>query len=272
MEVVTSASGFEAGASVLVPTMGALHAGHLALVERGAAIARDRGLSRGCVVSVFVNPTQFDDPADLERYPRTLDEDARACADAGASFVWAPAVEEIYPPGVDVPVPPLPAQATDPGLEDRYRPGHPDGVCQVVHRLFELVRPAAAVFGEKDWQQLVMLQEMSNAAGGPEVIGYATVRDADGLALASRNRFLSKVDRGRARAVPRAIELARQERDPDAAEEIMGRTLMEHGLLIDYAVVRDARTLQRPVGDSGRALVAARAGGVRLLDNASWPG
>jgi len=272
MEVVTSASGFEAGASVLVPTMGALHAGHLALVERGVSIARERGLEQGCVVSVFVNPTQFDDPADLERYPRTLDEDARACEAAGASFVWAPAVEEIYPPGVEVPVPPLPPQAVGPGLEDRYRPGHPAGVCQVVNRLFELVRPAAAVFGEKDWQQLVMLGELSRATGGPEVIGHPTVREADGLAMASRNRFLSKGDRARARAVPRAIELARQEHDPDAAEALMGRTLMEHGLLIDYAVVRDAHTLLRPVGGEGRVLVAARAGGVRLLDNAAWPG
>ena len=272
MERIASASGIEPGATVLVPTMGALHEGHLALVERGARVARERGLAGGCVVSVFVNPTQFDDPADLERYPRTLEADAAACEAAGASCLWAPPVEEIYPPGVDVAVPPLPPQAVGPGLEDRYRPGHTEGVCQVVTRLFDVVRPAAAVFGEKDWQQLVMLAELSRAAGGPEVIGHPTVRDADGLAMASRNRFLSKVDRARARAVPRAIELARQVGDPDEAEALMGRTLMEHGLLIDYAVVRDAVTLRRPVGESGRVLVAARAGGVRLLDNAAWPG
>ncbi|MEM0982492.1 MAG: pantoate--beta-alanine ligase [Planctomycetota bacterium] len=258
--------------TVLVPTMGALHPGHTALIERGAAIARERGLAGGCVVSIFVNPTQFDDPSDLDRYPRILDEDAAMCEQAGASAVWAPEADEIYPGDEREKLPPLPLQATEPGLEDKYRPGHPTGVCQVCARLFEIVKPAAAVFGEKDWQQLVMLTELSKTIGGPEIIGHPTIREPDGLAMASRNRFLTKDGRARARAVPRAIELARQERDPDRAEAVMQDELLRAGLTIDYAVVRDAFTLQRPVGTEGRVLITARAGSVRLLDNAPWPG
>ncbi len=275
MRVTDSAESFADRPHVLVPTMGALHEGHLSLIRRGAAIAQARGLA-GVAVSVFVNPTQFNDPADYERYPRTLESDAAKAASAGASVVWAPAPGEVYPEGREIPVGVLPAVATEPGLEDAHRPGHFAGVVQVVRRLFELARPAAAVFGEKDWQQLQVIRAMVVGEGlGVEIVAGETVREADGLALASRNVFLSAAERAAAAAVPRALEAARGEADPAAAEGAMRRVLEGAGLSVDYAVVRDARTLM-PLGEAwrgvdARAILTARAGKTRLLDNAPWP-
>ncbi len=140
--------------------MGALHAGHGALIRRSVQEAAVRGLPGGCVVWVFVNPTQFNNPADLARYPRTLEADAVLCEAAGAAAIFAPSLDEVYPSGVSTAGPALPAVATTPGLEDAFRPGHFAGVCQVVKRLFEMCRPAAAVFGEKDWQQLAVVRAM----------------------------------------------------------------------------------------------------------------
>ncbi len=266
---------------VLVPTMGGLHAGHASLVSIGATHARRHGLAGGAVATVFVNPTQFDQSSDFERYPRVLDADAAMCAEAGASAVYAPRPEDVYPADGSVGVPALPAVATEPGLEDRFRPGHVEGVCQVVKRLFELCRPAAAVFGEKDWQQLQVVSALSAMHElGVEIVPAPLVREADGLAMSSRNRFLSPEHRARAGQISRALVLGQQEATPDAAEAAMRAHLLRHGFVIDYATVRDARTLM-PMGDRwagrpARALITARlgdgAGVVRLLDNAPWPG
>jgi pantoate--beta-alanine ligase len=262
---------------VLVPTMGALHEGHLDLVRRAAREAERRGLAGGAVVSVFVNPTQFNDPADYARYARVLDADIAGCERAGAAVVYAPAVEAVYPEDNPVPVPTLPDQAKDKGLEDAHRPGHFEGVCQVVRRLFDLVRPAAAVFGEKDWQQLVTVRAMSERDGlGVEIINGPTAREADGLAMSSRNRFLPPDQRDRALSLSRALAAAARETDPGNAEAAMRRVYADHDVEPDYAAVRDAETLGAYTpGRPGRAITAAGIPGettvVRLLDNAPWP-
>ncbi len=254
----------------LVPTMGALHEGHLALVRRAAS------LGGPLVVSIFVNPTQFEARDDLDRYPRTLDADVQAADKAGADVVFAPDVQTMYPPDQEIPIPPLPAVATTPGLEDAHRPGHFAGVCQVVARLFDLARPSAAIFGEKDYQQLLVVTDMVRAEPkrwpGLEIVGHPTVRDDDGLALSSRNAHLPAAERDRALGLWRALEtVSRSARQgARATESQMHRILTEHRLEIDYAVVRDARTLRalgEPPAAQSRALVAARLGNVRLIDN-----
>ncbi|MCH8509560.1 MAG: pantoate--beta-alanine ligase [Phycisphaerales bacterium] len=256
---------------VLVPTMGALHAGHAELVRLARARA-DRRAAR-VVVTVFVNPTQFNESADFDRYPRTLDADLRACADAGADAVLAPAPDTVYPPGRPIPVPDLPGVATEPGLEDAFRPGHFAGVCQVVSRLFDLTEPAAGVFGEKDWQQLQVIRAMTLAQGRPiDIVPAPTVREPDGLAMSSRNRLLSPEARAAAPAIPRAIRRAAACDRPEPAERALTDELTAGGIAPEYAVVRDAETLLAPCGRSCRVLVAARVGGVRLIDNAPWPG
>lgn len=261
---------------VLVPTMGALHAGHAALIAAAAQLATSRGLPTGCVVSIFVNPTQFNEAADFDRYPRTLDADLDVCERAGASIVFAPEPEAMYPPTdpAAAPVPPLPEVATRPGLEDAHRPGHFAGVCQVVLRLFRLLGPDAAIFGEKDWQQLQVVRAMVAQQGLPiEIVGHPTIREADGLALSSRNRFLAQDHRAAALALSRALARAAEQAEPASAERAMRDQLSRSGVLdaTEYAVVRDAATLQewRP-GRPGRALIAARVGAVRLIDNAPW--
>jgi pantoate--beta-alanine ligase len=274
MELISTAGELERYAGgVFVPTMGALHEGHASLVRLARARAEP---GRAVVVSVFVNPTQFGPNEDYTRYPRTLESDLEACRAAGADVVFAPAVEEVYPPG-GVPAPALPAVATEPGLEDAARPGHFAGVCQVVRRLFELVRPSAAVFGEKDWQQLQVVRTMVRAEGlGIAIIPGETVRDPDGMAMSSRNRFLSPEDRRRGLALSRGLLACREAGDPDRAEELLRGVLEEAGVDPDYAVVRDAETLApRERGDWDRsrrmrAVVAGRVGSVRLLDNMAW--
>jgi pantoate--beta-alanine ligase len=257
---------------VLVPTMGALHRGHAALIARGAALAREHGSEDGCTVSIFVNPTQFNDPEDFRRYPRTLEQDLEISRAAGAEAVFVPDVDSMYPPGVPIPVPPLPEVAVRPGLENAFRPGHFAGVCQVVLRLFRLLQPRAAVFGEKDWQQLRVIAAMTVGAGlAVEIVPHETLRESDGLAMSSRNRFLSAEDRERAGAIFRALERSRGGDTPAAAEALMTEELRSAGIEAEYAVVRDAETLlgSRP-GRPGRALIAAPLGGVRLIDNAEW--
>lgn len=274
MRLVHRAADLGTDRCVLVPTMGALHEGHMSLVRAATEVARRRG--EPVIVTVFVNPTQFNEQSDFDRYPRTLDADAAACERAGADVVFAPPVEEVYPPDREIPVPPLPDVATQPGLEDAARPGHFAGVCQVVNRLFELTRPSAALFGEKDWQQLQVVRALT-ARGGPgvEIVGLPTVREPDGLAMSSRNRFIPAELREQALAIPRALEAAAGASgdDPGEAEALMRTTLERAGLggSIDYAVVRDAQTLLSPRrGRSARALIAARVGPVRLIDNAPW--
>jgi pantoate--beta-alanine ligase len=257
---------------LFVPTMGALHEGHLSLIR--AAVGARGDVRTPIVVSVFVNPTQFNDPKDLVRYPRTLEADVAGCERAGADVVFAPAVEVMYPPGETVVVPRLPAVATEPGLEDRLRPGHFAGVCQVVKRLFDLVRPSAAFFGEKDWQQLRVISAMVEQEGlGVDIVGVRTVRESDGLAMSSRNVFLKADERMEARALSEALCGAAGIRTVREAEDAMVRVLVERGLQTEYAVVRDAATLMDyRAGRPGRALIAARLGAVRLIDNAPWMG
>lgn len=260
---------------VLVPTMGALHTGHKALIEHGRDLARSRRLAAGCIVSIFVNPTQFTDPADLARYPRTLDDDLAICEQAGASVVFVPDVETMYPPPPSEPVvaPPLPAVATEPGLEDAHRPGHFAGVCQVVLRLFRLIEPDAAVFGEKDWQQLQVIRAMVAEQRLPiDIVSHPTLRDTDGLAMSSRNRFLSPAERRAALAIPKALRDAQGKSSVADAEAAMHRVLADAGLSVDYAVVRDAASLG-PVtrGAPARLLIAARSGVTRLIDNTPLP-
>lgn len=261
------------GARIFIPTMGALHEGHASLIRLGSQWARQHSWPH-VVVSIFVNPTQFNDPKDLERYPRTLEADVALCEAAGATAVFAPSVEEVYPAGTAESRVPLPEVAFTPGLEDAYRPGHFDGVCQVVARLFEMVQPTAAVFGEKDWQQLQVVTAMVAHQGSPiRIIPGPTIREHDGLAMSSRNRFLPPEERARAVAISGALRAAQAHDVAVEAEAAMARVLLAAGASIDYAVVRDAATLlDVSPGRPARAIIAARLGGVRLLDNAPWPG
>lgn len=260
---------------VLVPTMGALHDGHAALMHQATGLSRSTGAAPGCVATIFVNPTQFNDPRDFDRYPRTLDADLDVCRRAGAWGVFAPSREDVYPAGAPPEVPPLPAVATAPGLEDAHRPGHFAGVCQVVLRLFRLIQPAAAIFGEKDWQQLQVIRAMARgAAPQVQIENGVTVRAPDGLALSSRNALLSAQDRVQALALSRALNAARRCNDPRAAEAAMAGVLADAGIEAEYAVVRNAESLlpiTGPGDEAGRALIAARVGGVRLIDNTEWP-
>jgi pantoate--beta-alanine ligase len=258
-------------AAAFVPTMGALHEGHAALIRRAAAAGGP------VVVSIFVNPTQFGPAEDFAAYPRRLERDLDEARSAGAAVVFVPSLEAMYPPGEAIEVPPLPPAATEPGLEDACRPGHFAGVCQVVARLFDLVRPVVAVFGEKDYQQLLVVREMVEAHrdrwGALRIEAHPTVRDRDGLALSSRNDYLRTDQRDQALGPYRALcaggeALRRGTRS--AAEARMHRVLIEHGLEVDYAVVRDARTLgplSKSAAAPARGLVAARLGRVRLIDN-----
>lgn len=250
-----------------VPTMGALHEGHLSLTRQAAA------LGRPVVVSVFVNPTQFGPNEDFSRYPRNLDADAIAAGAAGADVVFAPEVDVIYPPGDRTPIPPLPAVATEPKLEDAFRPTHLAGVCQVVARLFDLVRPRRAIFGEKDYQQLKVLTAMARQEGDRwpdlEILPGRTVREPDGLAMSSRNAYLEPAERDRALSLWRALTEAQSTTMPGEAEETMERVLNQSRLDVDYAAVRDAETLMpiETLDRPARALIAARLGQVRLIDN-----
>ena len=241
-----------------VPTMGALHAGHSSLIDLA------RGNADHVAASVFVNPAQFDNPDDLAKYPRTLHDDLRQLEAAGVNLVFAPDPAEVYPPGepaVSVDVPALTGV-----LEGAHRPGHFAGVCRVVLKLFNLVRPDAAAFGTKDFQQLRVIEAMTAGLNLPvEILRGETVRDADGLAMSSRNRRLSAEDRARALAIPRALQLAAAGPVREA-EATMRRELT--ALEVDYAAAVSPVTL-RPVTHAPALLaVAARVGGVRLIDNA----
>ncbi len=255
-----------------VPTMGALHRGHGSLVER----ANQDG--RPVIVSIFVNPTQFGPKEDYARYPRTLDSDCALLEPLGVAGVFVPSVEAIYPRGleaarVEAAALTLPDVATKPGLEDACRPTHFGGVALVVGRLFDLVRPSAAYFGEKDYQQLRLIEDMVAADraryGGLRIVPCATIRERDGLAMSSRNRYLAADERDAALALSRAMQVAHSAQRVETAERLMRDTLDSFGLATEYAVVRDAETLmpvrgfERPT----RALIAAKLGATRLIDN-----
>ncbi len=260
---------------VLVPTMGALHEGHLSLMRLGASAAS----ARGCplVVSVFVNPAQFNDSGDLARYPRPLAQDLAMLRGLGVDLAFTPDETEIYPPGdtAAAPQPAVPAVGRLPGLEDRFRPGHFAGVCRVVSRLFDVCTPLAAVFGEKDWQQSRVVAAMSDEQGrDTEILVGATVREADGLAMSSRNQHLTPEARASAVGIWRGFEAARREASIGAAELVLSEHLRAAGFEIEYATVRDADTLLPPASsDPGglRIFAAGVLSGVRLLDNTPWP-
>ena len=251
----------------LVPTMGNLHDGHLSLVHT----ARDH--CDAVVVSVFVNPTQFGPGEDFDAYPRTLDADADRLRDAGVEVLFAPSVDEMYPLGanhtwVDVD-----------GLGDYLcgadRPGHFRGVATVVSKLFHIVQPDVAVFGEKDFQQLAILRRMTEELLFPiRIVGAPIARDADGLAMSSRNGYLSDQERARAPRLQHHLDQARRaletgERDFRELEARTAAALSAEGFEVDYVTVANARTLA-PAGAGDRDLViaaAARLGKPRLIDN-----
>jgi pantoate--beta-alanine ligase len=257
-----------AGRSVgFVPTMGALHRGHGRLIE----VARGRGAA--VAVSIFVNPLQFDRKDDLERYPRTLEADLKICNELGVSFVFAPSVDEMYPvePACTVAV----KRLTD-NLCGRFRPGHFDGVATVVSKLFDIVQPDHAYFGEKDAQQLAVIRRLVVDLNMPiEIVGVPTVREADGLALSSRNTRLSAEERSKAIVLYRALReaeraIAEGERDARVVERRAAAVIpSDASLRLEYLDVVDAVELQRVDTIAGTVLVAGAlwVGNTRLIDN-----
>lgn len=256
------------GEVAFVPTMGALHAGHMAL------IAEARKRADKVVASIFVNPAQFAQGEDFGRYPRQEEQDARMLEGAGCDFLWAPSVGDIYPDGFSTKVS---VSGVSARWEGEARPGHFDGVATVVAKLLISVRPDVALFGEKDFQQLAVVRRMSSDLSLPvEIVGIPTVREADGLALSSRNAYLLPDERQQALALPRALEAAR-------AAILSGTAVVEvlheaHAALrnggfsrIDYFALVDALSLEpldEPGGDM-RLIAAAVIGTTRLIDNLS---
>ncbi|MFL5246708.1 MAG: pantoate--beta-alanine ligase [Myxococcales bacterium] len=257
------------GPLALVPTMGFLHEGHASLIRAA------RNLAPTVAVTIFVNPTQFGPNEDLSRYPRDLEGDLQRCGRAGASFVFAPdAPSEMYPAGFQTYVEPGPLAGP---LCGARRPGHFRGVCTVVAKLFALSRADVALFGEKDYQQLQIIRRMAADLDiGTEVIGRPIVREADGLALSSRNAYLLPEERPRATALWRSILAVRErfragERDREVLEALAQETLTRAGLRVDYAELRDPNELQ-PVSQadpSSRLFLAAFLAKTRLIDNAA---
>lgn len=257
-----------------VPTMGALHDGHLALIRRSETEC-DR-----TVVSIFVNPTQFGPQEDYERYPRDLARDSALCQEMGVEALFLPSVEEMYPPTPDHASPACLTTVHVSGLTDRlegaYRPGHFDGVATICAKLFQIVQPQRAYFGQKDYQQLLVVQRMVADLNMPvTIVPVATVREPDGLAMSSRNAYLSPGDRATAvvlpRALSRAVELFESgERNPRILEAAIREVLASApAASVDYAEVLDAATLQplENIEGGAVALAAIRIGGTRLIDN-----
>ena len=260
----------ENGRVALVPTMGALHEGHLTLVREAAKMAEH------VAVSIFVNPRQFGAGEDLEAYPRQLAEDSAKLEPEGVALLWAPGVEAMYPEGYATNIS---VAGVSEGLCGADRPGHFDGVATVVCKLFNQVRPDMALFGEKDWQQLAVIRRMARDLDltRPQVDaiqGVPIVRAPDGLALSSRNAYLSTAHRSAAATLPRAMDeaiariVAGQEVPPTLAmleEELLGAGFSS----VDYAELRDADSIAPLTMDNGNArlFVAARIGGTRLIDN-----
>ncbi len=252
-----------------VPTMGALHAGHARLMQ----VAREHAPDGVVVVSIFVNPLQFGEGEDLARYPRTLDEDLVTCAGAGVDVVFAPEVDDLYPDGaLRVSVEPGPLATV---LEGKTRPGHFAGVLTVVAKLFGLVRPDVAVFGEKDYQQLALLRRMAHDLDLPvEIVGAETEREPDGLAMSSRNRFLDEEQRSQAVSLSLTLRAAREaaQYGVDVALDSARAVLREaQGVDLDYLEITDPQLEPLPDdvpdGTEGRILIAARIGATRLIDN-----
>lgn len=265
-EELRDALAARSGRVALVPTMGALHVGHTALVDTARARV---GPDAPVVVSVFVNPMQFAPGEDLDRYPRTLETDLEVCSAHGVDVVFVPSVEEVYPGGD-------PQVTVDPGplgrvLEGGSRPTHFAGVLTVVAKLFGLVRPDVAVFGQKDYQQLTLVRRMvDDLCLGIDVVGAETVREPDGLALSSRNRFLGPEERRHALALSHALAAARDAAPAgaDAALAAAGEVLVAaEGVDLDYLRLTAPDLGPAPAAGEARLLVAARVGSTRLIDN-----
>ena len=254
------------GATIaLVPTMGALHAGHMALIEA----ARRPGTK--VIASIFVNPKQFGPNEDLARYPRREAADARLLADHGCDLLWAPPVEVMYPEGFATNVT---VTGVSDGLDGAARPGHFDGVATVVTKLFNQTRADVAYFGEKDFQQLAVIRRfVADLDMAIEIVGVPTQRDDDGLALSSRNIYLDEEQRAKAIALPRALGVAARSiargDDPEGALAEARGALVAAGFEVNYVALADAETLaESPAADRPRRLLAAaRMGTTRLIDN-----
>lgn len=253
----------------LVPTMGALHEGHLSLIHEAKRRADV------VAVSIFVNPAQFGPNEDLARYPRTLDRDVERCAGAGAAVIFAPTSEAMYPPGDETRVRVGP---TAEPLCGAHRPGHFEGVATVVTKLFALTGPCVAVFGRKDYQQLQVIRRFTRDLFLPvEIVGARTVREPDGLAMSSRNAYLSAEERAAALAIPRgltraATAFAAGERRAGALEGKVRAEVTKVASSIDYVSLADPDTLRvfegsAAVGDRALCALALRIGGARLIDN-----
>ena len=261
----------DGGSVGLVPTMGALHEGHLTLVREA------RAMCDHVVASIFVNPTQFGPNEDLDAYPRQLAEDSAMLEAEGTALLWAPTADAMYPEGFATNIS---VSGVSEGLCGASRPGHFDGVATVVCKLFNQVMPDKAFFGEKDFQQLAVIRTMARdldltCPHVDDIIGVPTVREADGLAMSSRNRYLSPEHRTAAAALPNAMQLTIAQieagENPASALRTLLRILQESGFdSVDYATLADAQSL-KSLDDSpsrpARLLVAARIGGTRLIDN-----
>ena len=249
MKVVNTASGLPSGCA-FIPTMGALHQGHASLFRIGAS------LRENVVASIFVNPLQFENPDDLAKYPRTKERDIEIAEEAGVTHLWFPEHSEIYPDGYSK----LNAGPISKLYEGASRAGHFDGVVTVVRRLFDLVKPAVAIFGEKDFQQLSLIREIADEV---EIIAAPIIRESDGLAMSSRNIRLSPEGRIAASIISKALRTAQTE------DELRANLASEPAFTLDYADFIDGKTFARADESTTdiRAIVAGWINGVRLLDN-----
>jgi len=255
------------GPLALVPTMGALHDGHLSLL---AAARREAPV---VAASIFVNPLQFGPNEDLSRYPRQEAVDLEMLAAAGCDIAWLPGLEVMYPPGAATTVE---VGGAAEGWEGTIRPGHFRGVATVCTKLFHQTGAACAVFGEKDWQQLQVIRQVVRDLDMPvRIIGCPTVREGDGLAMSSRNRFLGAAERARAAALPDAMRTAIAAMaggvEAAAALDTARASIVAAGLVPDYLALVEPETLRQNPALPGRLIAAARLGGVRLLDNMAVP-